>query len=681
MKKIKRIRDKIVLHPIMSFLILILTTIIISGILSLFDITVTYNVVNTKTNTLEPNMVAVENLFSLRGIKYIFSNTVSNFASFTPLSMLLITLLGIGIMDKTGFLDTLFYVLTRKLRKNVVTFIIVLTCILSSIGGDLFYIVLIPISALIFKYGKRNPQAGIITAFAAISCGIGINFVINSIDSSLLTYTTSAANLLKEGSSVPFTIYKMDENGNYIVDKTYSDIGGFGNKNRNKIKTIIEKNEYLKNKLNNYYFNTLSGQMSEEGQQIRIEVFLEMLKMAKTKDEIANLLKKNSQVPFTTYKTDENGEYVIDNTYRTLNDYWNANKSRIKPLIEQDNELRNKLDNYYFNTLSGQTSDDGRQRRIEVFLEMLEMAETNEEIANMLKFNSQVPFTTYKIDENGKKVIDKEYDSIGVFWNNKPRRKKIYRIVKNNLEKYSKVHEAFDSFLLGNDTYGGESLDRKIEVFIDMLEHGNSNILINRNDEKFTTYKTDENGKDYAYKTYGNVGQFWYKTNNRKKIYSILNSNPHKYANSFETINAYLLDSNNKGVDSINRRIEVFLEMLNHGNSKILRQKNKEQYTIYSSYDEETDNNYTIKKYGTVGQFWNRDFNRKKVLKIILENPQKYENAIQTIIKYYKVKSLEEFLELERKKEELKKLKKLKKQSELVSNQIDIKNDNYRKAI
>ena len=199
MKKIKKIRDKIILHPIMSFLILILITIIMSGIFSLFDITATYNAVNTKTNVLEPTMVAVENLFSLRGIKYIFSNTVSNFASFTPLSMLLITLLGIGIMDKTGFLDTLFYVLTRKLRKNVVTFILVFVCLLSSIGGDLFYIILIPISALLFKYGKRNPQAGIITAFAAISCGIGINFVINSIDSSLLTFTTDAANLLKEG--------------------------------------------------------------------------------------------------------------------------------------------------------------------------------------------------------------------------------------------------------------------------------------------------------------------------------------------------------------------------------------------------------------------------------------------------------------------------------------------------
>lgn len=207
MKKIKKIRDKVVLHPIMTFVILILITIGISGILYLFDITGTYSAVNEKTGALETTMVAVENLFSLRGLKYIFSNTVSNFASFTPLSMLLITLLGIGIMDKTGFLDTLFHVLTRKLRKNVVTFILVFICILSSIGGDISYIVMIPLAALLFKYGKRNPQAGVITAFAAISCGIGVNLFISSVDSSLLTYTQSAAALLKSGYIVKTTSF------------------------------------------------------------------------------------------------------------------------------------------------------------------------------------------------------------------------------------------------------------------------------------------------------------------------------------------------------------------------------------------------------------------------------------------------------------------------------------------
>lgn len=209
MKKIKSIKEKVVLHPIMSFLILTFIVIIISGIISAFDITGTYNIVNTKTNSLNSTLITVENLVSLKGLKYIFSNTVSNFALFTPLSMLLITLLGIGIMDKTGFLDTLFYVLTRRLRKNIVTYILTFICILSSIGGDISYIVIIPLAALLFKYGKRNPQAGVINAFAAISCGIGMNFVISSIDSSLLGYTKDAANLIKATDNFSVTSFTV----------------------------------------------------------------------------------------------------------------------------------------------------------------------------------------------------------------------------------------------------------------------------------------------------------------------------------------------------------------------------------------------------------------------------------------------------------------------------------------
>lgn len=202
MKKIRKIRDRIALHPIMSFAILILITIAITGILNLFEITGSYSVVDTKTNTLDTTIITIENLFSLSGLKYIFSNTVSNFASFTPLTTMLIMMLGFGIMDKTGFLDTLFYVLTRKLRKNVVTFILVVLCIASSILGDISYVIFIPLAAMLFKYGKRNPQAGIITSFAAISAGMGINIFINSIDSNLLTYTRDAAGLLKNGYEV-----------------------------------------------------------------------------------------------------------------------------------------------------------------------------------------------------------------------------------------------------------------------------------------------------------------------------------------------------------------------------------------------------------------------------------------------------------------------------------------------
>ncbi len=202
MKKLKKIKEKILLHPIMSFLFLTAFFIVLSGVLDLLDASVTYNRINPRTRVYEPTLVTVESLFSLSGLKYIFSSTVSNFVSFTPLSTLLIVLIGIGIMDKSGFLDTMFFLLTKHLAKNKVTFIFVLMCILATITGDLAFVVFIPLAALLFKYGKRNPMVGIVTAFAALSLGYGINLVFSSVDSSLSTYTVLAARDISIGYKI-----------------------------------------------------------------------------------------------------------------------------------------------------------------------------------------------------------------------------------------------------------------------------------------------------------------------------------------------------------------------------------------------------------------------------------------------------------------------------------------------
>lgn len=207
MKRFKKIRDRITLHPMMAFIFLTAFVVILSGILDVFDASVTYNQVNLKTGSHEPTLVTVESLLNLSGIKYVFSNTVSNFVSFAPLSMLLITLIGVGIMDKSGFLDTIFFVLTKKMPKTVVTFVFSLLCVLSTIAGDLSFIVFIPLAALLFKYGKRNPKVGIIHAFASIGLGYSLNIVLTSVESSLITYTEMAARIITIGYSIKTFCY------------------------------------------------------------------------------------------------------------------------------------------------------------------------------------------------------------------------------------------------------------------------------------------------------------------------------------------------------------------------------------------------------------------------------------------------------------------------------------------
>src|SRR5574344_3089735 len=181
--------NKIKLHPIMTFLILIVSTIIISGILSLFGLEATYKTVNTVTGNYDQTLVTVESLFNLSELKYIFSSTVSNFSAFTPLSMLIIILIGIGVMEKSGFLKTAITLLTKHSKKITITFVWVVVCILLSIIGDLAYVIMIPLSALLFTYGRRNPLLGIVATFAALTCGSGINLFLSSTDSTLLSST------------------------------------------------------------------------------------------------------------------------------------------------------------------------------------------------------------------------------------------------------------------------------------------------------------------------------------------------------------------------------------------------------------------------------------------------------------------------------------------------------------
>ena len=186
-------RKRTVLHPIMAFVILICVTIVLSGALKLVGLGANYNAINSIKGDIDTTTVSVTSLLNLSGLKLIFKSTVSNFASFAPLSMLIILLIGIGIMDKSGFLQSFFTLLTKKSKKSTVTFVLSFITVFASIIGDISFLILIPVIALFFKYSKRNPKAGIVMTFAGLTAANSINIFMNSIDSALINYTKIAA--------------------------------------------------------------------------------------------------------------------------------------------------------------------------------------------------------------------------------------------------------------------------------------------------------------------------------------------------------------------------------------------------------------------------------------------------------------------------------------------------------
>ena len=96
-------KKKVKLSPIMTFIIMTIIVIVLSGFLHLLNIQAEYSTVNTVSNEVVNNVVEVENLFSTSGIKHIVTSAVNGFVNFEPLATLIIILIGLGILEKTGY--------------------------------------------------------------------------------------------------------------------------------------------------------------------------------------------------------------------------------------------------------------------------------------------------------------------------------------------------------------------------------------------------------------------------------------------------------------------------------------------------------------------------------------------------------------------------------------------------
>ena len=192
-------------NPITSILFATFIIVILSAIFSMFEMQATYNIVNSNTHELEPTLVAVENLLSFDGMKFIISNATKNFISFAPLGMLLIALIGITVAQATGFIETFSKRVLKKIPKELLTFIIIFIATCSTLINEIGYAILIPLVALIYFINERNPILGIITAFCGVSFGYGVSIFIGTMEVSLLEYTKSAARLIYENNHVPLS--------------------------------------------------------------------------------------------------------------------------------------------------------------------------------------------------------------------------------------------------------------------------------------------------------------------------------------------------------------------------------------------------------------------------------------------------------------------------------------------
>lgn len=188
----KRIKQKNIKGPVSTILFLTFIISIMSLILSMigFEGSKTY----IGNDSLESSIIIVKNVISFDGIRYIIGNIVTNFVNFKPLAIMIISLVGIGILEKSGLLNAMFHRI-KNIRFSIVIFVTMFLGIISSIIGEYSYMFVIPFVALMYKYLNRSPILGILTAFIGITLGFGTGLIFNYDDYQMGLLTEAAATL------------------------------------------------------------------------------------------------------------------------------------------------------------------------------------------------------------------------------------------------------------------------------------------------------------------------------------------------------------------------------------------------------------------------------------------------------------------------------------------------------
>lgn len=175
-------------HPATLFALMALIVVIISGIMASMGVTATHPVTGEQ--------VAVNNLMTADGLRWMWTNVEKNFVEFPPLGLVLVVMVGIGVAEGSGLFTVLVRQLVLGAPKRLVTAAIIVAGIFSHLASEAGYVILIPLGAMIFHALGRHPMAGFAAAFCGVSAGFGSNFLIGSVDPILAGLSSSAAHII-----------------------------------------------------------------------------------------------------------------------------------------------------------------------------------------------------------------------------------------------------------------------------------------------------------------------------------------------------------------------------------------------------------------------------------------------------------------------------------------------------
>jgi aminobenzoyl-glutamate transport protein len=187
-------------HPGTLFAILAGVIILISAIAAQTGI----EVVHPGTGAL----IQPVSLATVAGLHRILTEMVTNFTSFAPLGTVLVSMLGIGVLESSGLIGAALRLLVLSAPKHLLTFVIVLAGVLSNTASEIGYVLLVPLGGIIFLGAGRHPIAGLAAAFAGVSGGYSANLLLGTVDPLLAGLSEEAARIIDSG-------YRVNPAANY----------------------------------------------------------------------------------------------------------------------------------------------------------------------------------------------------------------------------------------------------------------------------------------------------------------------------------------------------------------------------------------------------------------------------------------------------------------------------------
>jgi aminobenzoyl-glutamate transport protein len=175
-------------QPATLFAIMAALVVVVSAIAAQFDLSAVH------PGTGKP--VVPVSLLTIPGLHRMMTEMVSNFTGFAPLGTVLVAMLGIAVAEGSGLIGAGLKLVVLSAPARALTMAVVFAGIMSNVGGEVGYVLLIPLAGVIYQGVGRHPLAGMAAAFAGVSGGYSANLLLGTVDPLLAGLSEEAARII-----------------------------------------------------------------------------------------------------------------------------------------------------------------------------------------------------------------------------------------------------------------------------------------------------------------------------------------------------------------------------------------------------------------------------------------------------------------------------------------------------